>query len=284
MKLLAFAAAFIVALSACAGQSLPPTGREIKHLKHILQTAKAIRINQYDDDRNKAVTITDPKLVREVLDAFRISYIERNIKTGVGSSLRVSFVLPDGSLIETHFLYQDRIDDTGNGLIYLESTRYYEKILDILEKVEAKPAHREVVGKRPRSQFLTPNTATPAARPKPITDLRAAEWLRVYYRIDGKKKGFPVHEDQGLQSLLDSVEVRERLDGVTLNVRGNLSVEFMLPEVVIETHFIKPDHLEQSFRGQIFLKSPKFYEAVCQLIAKREGLPIAEVKKKLLPD
>lgn len=102
-----------------------------------IKQAKAIRISYLVEGKRKTLTIIESKLLRDVLATFAVEKIQP-VKVGSPKGWEVVFVLPNGTLIETRFLRRKKLDSTSNGLIHLKSSRFYEKIQEVLTRVEGK--------------------------------------------------------------------------------------------------------------------------------------------------
>lgn len=83
--------------------------------------------------QNKAVTITDPDELRELLSAIEVTSVNRAIWISDAPYSEVVFTQPDGTVMMAKFAGRGHLDLQGLGQVYL-THRFYEKVCEALSR------------------------------------------------------------------------------------------------------------------------------------------------------
>lgn len=120
-------------------------------------------------------------------------------------------------------------------------------------------------------------------KPKGMPDLKAATRLEIDYGGQGKR--FNVKKAEELTAVLQAIEAK-RTGPEQYGGGAVLRVAFVFKggKKMVTQFMTRPDQLDVPYGGQIYLKDRKFYDALCELISKREGKKVDPLKDAGLPD
>jgi hypothetical protein len=105
----------------------------------ILRQATAVRIGYTVHKQRKFVTVSSPGELRELLDSIRVTNAAKGAAfPWLSPHGTAEFTLPDGTVLQTFFIYNNQLERSQWGHLYLK-TDFYEKVCALVSRAEGKP-------------------------------------------------------------------------------------------------------------------------------------------------
>jgi hypothetical protein len=101
------------------------------------QSAKSVKIEYRINGQEKSLKVSDPKQVKEILDTISIHHTDDRAPGWIVFNT-VTFNLPSDKEIRVFLAKTQILDRPDSGLIYLNDTKFYDKINEIGTKEEGR--------------------------------------------------------------------------------------------------------------------------------------------------
>lgn len=104
-----------------------------------LKSAKALRISYTVAGARHGFVLIDPDALKNVLDTITVARAEPGLQLALDPFCQVTFVLPDGKLMELSFQDSRHLDQSFWGLIDLGDDRLYDALCELASAREGRP-------------------------------------------------------------------------------------------------------------------------------------------------
>lgn len=104
-----------------------------------LRQAMALRIGYTVDRQRRSITVSDPEELRGLLDSLAITNSVKGMAyPGWKAQGTVDFILADGTVLPSLFIYNTQLERTQWGHLYVKKD-FYDRVCALLTRVERKP-------------------------------------------------------------------------------------------------------------------------------------------------